>query len=60
MYAKMLKCLQVTFFAMETSKHYIFRVCVAFVTQPAMDMPRNMLSSVARLAAPHFSTLSHK
>ena len=35
-------------------------VSVVFVTQPAINMRRIILLSMACLAVPHFSTLSHK
>jgi hypothetical protein len=39
---------------------YSVCVCVALVIQHAKRMRRIILSSVASLAPPHFSTLSHK
>jgi hypothetical protein len=39
---------------------YSKRVCLALVIQKAQRMRRIILSCVARLAVPHFSTLPHK
>jgi hypothetical protein len=43
----------------KTKMYYIFRVFVALVIQHAMRMRRIILPSVACLAVPYFSTLSH-
>jgi hypothetical protein len=48
--------------AVESSKYYIFcvYVCVALVIHDAMRMSRTILSSVACLSLPYFSTIFHK
>jgi hypothetical protein len=45
----------------ESNKYYILRVsCLAVVIQHALRMRCIILSSVACLAVPYFSTLSHQ
>jgi hypothetical protein len=44
----------------KSNKHYKFWICVTLVIQHAMCMHHIILSSVACLALPYISTLSHK
>ena len=44
----------------KSNNYYIVWVCVALVIPSVKRMRRFMLSSVAYLAPPYFSTLSHK
>jgi hypothetical protein len=56
-----LRRVRVTIIAVEKQKNRTYSQCVsvALVTQRAKRM-RRIMSSVASLAPPHFSTLSHK
>jgi hypothetical protein len=62
MYNILLRCVCITIVAVEkqTSITHSEFLSVALVIQHAMCMPHIILSSVACLALPYFSTLSHK